>query len=239
MLLLHTLISSPPGLSEEVSSPSPPPISFAYPSIILAELVNMHGFHDVILIIHALSAGGHAPNRRIIAPTADDVGIEPTSRVRQLHIALTHALITPSAISSPGDPLLALTADIAVVIEAMMGSAAAGSDALVGGKGLEAIGGVRTGGGFEGAEAEDAGDEGPEVGNVGYDDGGGGFAGVPVEVDEGAVAGGEVVVAIEDGAEDDEGTEGEDAEEDYFPGHEGLVDGWVDGDFWIGLLRTF
>ena len=34
------------------------------------------------------------------------------------------------------------------------------------------------------------------MGNVGDDDGGGGFAGVPIQVDEGAVAGGEVVVAV-------------------------------------------
>ena len=56
--------------------------------------------------------------------------------------------------------------------------------------------GVGAAGGFEGAEAEDAGDEWPEVGDVGDDDGGGGFTGVPVEVDEGAVAGGKVVVAV-------------------------------------------
>ena len=56
------------------------------------------------------------------------------------------------------------------------------------------------------------------MGDVGDDDGGGGFAGVPVEVDEGAVAGCEVVVAVQDGAEDHEGTEGEDAEEDNLPG---------------------
>ncbi len=58
------------------------------------------------------------------------------------------------------------------------------------------LGGVGALGGFEGAEAEDAGDEGPEVGDVCDDDGGGCFACVPVEVDEGAVAGGEVVVAV-------------------------------------------
>ena len=84
-------------------------------------------------------------------------------------------------------------------------------------------------GGFEGAEAEDAGDEGPEVGDVGDDDGGGGLAGVPVEVDEGAVAGGEVVVAVQDGAEDDEGAEGEDGEEDDFS---------VEGLVWMNALEA-
>ena len=56
------------------------------------------------------------------------------------------------------------------------------------------------------------------MGDIGDDDGGRGFAGVPVEVDEGAVAGCEVVVAVQDGAEDHESTEREDAEEDNFPG---------------------
>ena len=91
---------------------------------------------------------------------------------------------------------------------------------------------------LEGAEAKDAGDEGPEVGYVGDDDSGGGFSGVPVQVDEGAVAGGEIVVAIEDGAEDDEGTEGEDTEEDDFSvwEREGLACMDMGGDYW---LRTF
>ena len=65
------------------------------------------------------------------------------------------------------------------------------------------------------------------MGDVGDDDGGGCFAGVPVEVDEGAVAGGEVVVAVQDGAEDHESTEGEDGEEDNFPG--GRVSGCIGG----------
>ena len=81
------------------------------------------------------------------------------------------------------------------MIEAVVGSAATGGDALVRRGEVVAIG-VGTGGGFEGAEAEDTGDEGPEVGDVGDDDGSGSFAGVPIEVDEGAVAGGEVVVAV-------------------------------------------
>ena len=61
---------------------------------------------------------------------------------------------------------------------------------------MEAIRGFGTGRGLEGAEAKNAGDEGPEVGYVGHDDGGGGFAGVPIEVDEGTVARGKVVVAV-------------------------------------------
>ena len=51
-------------------------------------------------------------------------------------------------------------------------------------------------------EAEDGADEGPEVGQVGDDDGGGGFAGVPVEIDQGPEGGVEVGDAVEDGAED-------------------------------------
>lgn len=49
---------------------------------------------------------------------------------------------------------------------------------------------------------EDAGEEGPAEGDVGDEDGGGRFANVPVEVDEGAVGFGEVVVAVEDCGED-------------------------------------
>jgi len=52
---------------------------------------------------------------------------------------------------------------------------------------------------------EDTGEEGPAEGDVGDEDGGGGFADVPVEVDEGAVGFGEVVVAVEDCGEDLEG----------------------------------
>ena len=162
----------------------------------------------------------HAPNGRIVPPAAHDAGIEAAVRMRQLDVALPHALGAPPAIAAAaaGDPLLALAADVAVVVEAVVDGAATGRDALVGGGEVEAVGRVGAEGGFEGAEAEDAGDEGPEVGHVGDDDGGGGFARVPVEIDEGAVAGGEVVVAVQDGAEDDEGAEGEDGEEDDFSG---------------------
>ena len=55
---------------------------------------------------------------------------------------------------------------------------------------------------FEEAEAQEAVDEGPEVGDVNDDDGGGGFAGVPVQVGEVSEAASEVVVTIEDCAKD-------------------------------------
>lgn len=64
------------------------------------------------------------------------------------------------------------------------------------------------------------------MGNVGDDDGGGGFTGVPVEVYEGAVARGEVVVAVEDGTENDEGSEAENAEE-YDFSRRRLAGGWI------------
>ena len=141
----------------------------------------MHSLHDLILIIHALGVDRHAPNRGLVVPPPpNDIGVEATIRMGQLDVALAHTLGTPAAIGAAGDPLLALAADIAVVIEAEVVRAAAGGDALVGRGDVEAVVGVRAGGGFEGAEAEDAGDEGPEVGDVGDDDGGRGFAGVPV-----------------------------------------------------------
>ncbi|KAI4237358.1 MAG: hypothetical protein LQ352_007942, partial [Teloschistes flavicans] len=56
--------------------------------------------------------------------------------------------------------------------------------------------------GVEGAEGEEAREQGPEVGDVGDEDGGDGFADVPVQIDEGAVAGGEVVVTVENRGED-------------------------------------
>lgn len=55
---------------------------------------------------------------------------------------------------------------------------------------------------FEGTELEDAGEEGPEVWDVGDDDRGRRFACVPVQVDQGAVWSGEICNSIEDGAED-------------------------------------
>ena len=61
---------------------------------------------------------------------------------------------------------------------------------------MEAVGGGVRPGGFEGAEAEDARDQRPQVRHVGHDDGRARLPRVPVQVDEGAVAGGEVVVAV-------------------------------------------
>ena len=40
------------------------------------------------------------------------------------------------------------------------------------------------------------------MGNVGDKDGGGGFADVPVQVNKGAIAGGEIIVAVEDCGQD-------------------------------------
>ena len=181
----------------------------------------MHRLHDPILIVGAGPLDRHAPHGRVVPPAPNDISVEPAIRMGQLDVPLAHALRPPPAVTGARDPLLALAADVAVVIE---GRAATRVEALVGGAEVEAVRGVGAVAGLEGAEAEDAGDEGPEVGDVGDDDGGGGLAGVPVEVDEGAVARGEVVVAVEDGAEDDEGAEGEDGEEDEFPG--GRVSHW-------------
>lgn len=155
----------------------------------------MHSLHDVLLVV---SVHRHAPGRRrISAPAAHDIGVESTVGMRQFDVTLTHALGAPSAVgTAAGNAFFALAADVAVVIEAVVSGATTGTDALLVGGEVEAVGGVGAVGGFEGAEAEDAGDKWPEVGDVGDDDGGGGFAGVPVEVDKGAVAGGEVVVAV-------------------------------------------
>lgn len=71
--------------------------------------------------------------------------------------------------------------------------------------------------GIEGAESEHAAQQRPEMGHIGNEDGGGGFTDIPVEVDEGAVAGGEVVVAVQDRGQDDQETETEDAAQDDFP----------------------
>lgn len=197
-------------------------------SIILAKLINMHRLDNPILIAQPGPLNRHAPNGLPVPPATHDIGVEPAIRMRQLDVSVSQALSAPPAAIRPTatrDPLFALAAEVVVVVETVVvRGAAAGGDARVGAGEVEAVvvvlGGVGAGGGFEGAEAEDAGDEGPEVGDVGDDDGGGGFAGVPVEVDKGAVAGGEVVVAVEGCAEDDEGTEGEDAEEDDLSGGE-------------------
>ena len=175
----------------------------------------MYGLDDPILVIQTCTMHRDTPDRLIIPPTPHDIGIKAAIRVRQLDVPLAQALSPPPPITA-SDPLLALTAKVTVMIDAMVSSAATGSEASVRTGKLEAIfGGFGAHHrGFKGAEAKDARDQGPKVGHVGDDDGGGRFTGIPVEVDQGAVAGGEVVVAIQDGAEDDEGTEGEDGEED-------------------------
>lgn len=88
------------------------------------------------------------------------------------------------------DALFALAPDVAVLV---------GADAALAGvafgTGGEAGAGV-VGGVFEGAEAEDPRDDGPAVRDVGDHDGGGAFAGVPIQVQEEAVGGGEIEVAV-------------------------------------------
>lgn len=64
------------------------------------------------------------------------------------------------------------------------------------------VGAIVSTGLFESAEVEDSGDKRPEVRDVGDDDGGGCFACVPVQVDEGRVWSGEICNAVENGAED-------------------------------------
>ena len=56
--------------------------------------------------------------------------------------------------------------------------------------------------GFEGAEAHDAVDKGPEVGDVDDHNGSGGFGGVPVQIGEVSEAAGKVIVTVEDCAKD-------------------------------------
>ena len=143
----------------------------------------MHRLDDAILVVQSRALNRHAPDGLIFIPPAPhDVGIEAAVRMRQLDVPLAQAFGPPPAVvTTDGDPLLALAAEIPVVIDAVVGRAATGGDALIRGGDVEAFfGGVGAHGGFEGAEAEDAGDEGPEVGDVGDDDGGGGLAGVPV-----------------------------------------------------------
>lgn len=88
------------------------------------------------------------------------------------------------------DAFLALAPDVAMFV---------GADAALTcvsfGAAAEAGSGIGRGV-FEGAEAEDAGDYGPAVGDVGDHDGGGAFARVPIKVYEGAVRGGKIEVAV-------------------------------------------
>ena len=141
----------------------------------------MYRLDDPILVVQTRTVHGDTPDGLIIPSTPNDIGVEPAIRMRQFDVPLAQALSPPPAIFT-SDPLLALTAKISVMVEAMVRGAATGSKA-----------GVRTGElvaifggfgahhrGFEGAEAKDARDQGPEVGHVGDDDGGGCFTGIPV-----------------------------------------------------------
>ena len=56
--------------------------------------------------------------------------------------------------------------------------------------------------GFEGAEAHEAVNKGPEVGDVDDNDGSGGFAGVPIQIGEVSEAASKVIVTVEDCAKD-------------------------------------
>lgn len=148
----------------------------------------MHRLDNPILIAQPGPLNRHAPNGLPVPPPANDIGVEPAIRMRQFDVPVSQALSAPSAAIRPttaSDPLLALAAEVAVVVETVVvRGAAAGRDARVGAGEVEAVvvvfGGVGAGGGFECAETKDAGDEGPEVRDVGDDDGGGGFAGVPI-----------------------------------------------------------
>lgn len=51
---------------------------------------------------------------------------------------------------------------------------------------------------FEAAEVEGGGNQGPEMWDVGDDDGGGRFACVPVQIDQGTEGGGKVRNSIQD-----------------------------------------
>ena len=58
------------------------------------------------------------------------------------------------------------------------------------------IGAISTAALFEGAKVEDAGDERPEVWDVGHDDGSRRFACIPIQVDQRAVWSGEICDSI-------------------------------------------
>ena len=101
----------------------------------------MHRLHDMILVIHdprgAPMMHRHGPTRRLVTPppAPDDVGIEPGHHVgiptrkmtmrkmmvgRQLDIPLPFPLPTPTTATTTTiarNPLLALTPDVAVVLQ--------------------------------------------------------------------------------------------------------------------------
>ena len=141
----------------------------------------MYCLDDPILVVQTRTVHRDTPNRLIIPPTPNDIGIKPAIRMGQLDVPLTQALSPPPAVTT-SDPLLALTAEVSVMVEAMVSGAATGSEASVRTRELIAIfGGFGAHhGGFEGAKAKDARDQGPKVRHVGDDDGRGCFTGIPV-----------------------------------------------------------
>ena len=86
---------------------------------------------------------------------------------------------------------------------------------------------------LEAAEAEYPAEYRPAVGYVTHDDSGAGFASIPVQVNKGAVAGGEVVVSVENGGEDDEDAERKDATEYEFSDASHCQ--WLDGIENVGM----
>ena len=117
----------------------------------------MYCLDDPIFVVQARTMHRDTPNGLIIPPTPNDIGIEPTIRMRQLDVALAQALSSPPAVTT-SDPLLALTAKISVMIEGMVCGTATGSEAGVRTRELVAIfGGFGAHhGSFEGAQAKDA-----------------------------------------------------------------------------------
>ena len=118
-----------------------------------------------------------------------------------------------------GDALLALAADVAVLVEGPAAAAGRGgglgrAEDVAAASGVVARVGAVAAAGLEAAEAEDAADNGPAVRDVGHHHGSRPFSRVPIQVDERPVGRGEVVVAVQDGRQNAEDAEGEDGAED-------------------------
>ena len=144
----------------------------------------------VLIHVHRLDDPLRATNRSVVVMEAPhslllilcrSLARLHRRRVRLVRVHVPQLHIIPPGLARPGarlrDPLLALAADVSRVVEMLHLAAGDGAGSAV----VEAVFGFDArGAGFEGAEAEDAADEGPEVGEVDDDEGGGGFAGVPV-----------------------------------------------------------
>lgn len=118
-----------------------------------------------------------------------------------------------------GDALLALAADVSVLIEgtaaaACRGGGLGGREDVAPASGIVARVGAMRAGGLEAAESEDAAEDGPAVRDVGHHHRSGPFSGIPIQVDERAVGGGEIIVAVQDSRQNAEDTEGEDRAQD-------------------------